>query len=53
MNTFLLILLALVGIVSYWHCYRLGHAEGRAEGFDEGRTRGLLEGAGITVPVTQ
>lgn len=24
-----------------------------AEGFDEGRTSGLLEGAGITVPVTQ
>lgn len=47
------ILLLLVGVVSCWHCYRLGHTEGRAEGFDEGRTSGLLEGAGIAVPVTQ
>lgn len=40
-------LLTLVGIISSWHCYRLGYTDGNVQGFDEGRTKGLLEGSSL------
>lgn len=39
--------IALVAVC--WYCYSWGRDDGRAEGYDNGRTAGLLEGADIVV----
>ena len=44
-------LAALVALVAIgWYCRRWGHADGYTDGYDAGRTKGLLEGAGVVGP---
>ena len=50
MTEYLPFLIAAAGAAASWYGYRWGHEDGRAEGFDEGRTKGLLEGAGVVSP---
>ena len=33
-----------------WYCRRWGHADGIADGYEAGRTKGLIEGAGVAAP---
>ena len=49
MTEYLPFLIAAAGAAASWYCYRWGHEDGRAEGYDNGRTDGLLEGAGVVV----
>lgn len=41
-----IVIAALVG----WYCHRWGVVDGRAEGYEDGRTKGLMEGAGVVRP---
>ena len=44
------ILAALAALFAVgWYCRRWGISDGYAEGYDAGRTNGLLEGAGVAV----
>jgi hypothetical protein len=53
MTDYLIPLLALLGAIASWYCYRWGHDDGRAEGYDEGRQKGLLEGADARVQASR
>lgn len=44
MTEYLLTLAALIAVG--WYCRRWGHSDGRAEGYEAGRLKGLLEGSG-------
>ena len=44
----LAVLAALIAVG--WYCYRWGQDDGRAEGYEAGRTKGLLEGSGVMSP---
>ena len=50
MTNYLPFLIAAAGAAASWYCYRWGHDDGRAEGYDSDRTAGLLEGAGVVSP---
>lgn len=41
-----LVIAALVG----WYCHRWGVVDGRAEGYEDGRLKGVMEGAGVVSP---
>ena len=43
------VLIAAAGAAACWYCRRWGHADGHAEGYETGRTKGLLDGAGVVV----
>ena len=44
-----LALFAFGAALASWYCYRWGRDDGRAEGYEEGHTKGLLEGSGVVV----
>ena len=50
MTEYLPYLIVAAGAAASWYCYRWGHDDGHAEGFDDGRTKGLIEGAGVVSP---
>lgn len=50
MTDYIPFLIAAAGVAANWYCYRWGYVDGRAEGFDEGRTKGLLECAWVKLP---
>lgn len=50
MTEYLIHIIAIAGAAASWYCYRWGRADGHAEGYEDGRTKGLLEGAGVVSP---
>lgn len=45
------LLAALAALIAIgWYCRRWGTDDGYADGYDKGRTNGLLEGAGVVSP---
>ena len=52
MTDYLPFLIAVAGalIAGVWYGRRWGHADGIADGYEAGRTKGLLEGAGVVSP---
>lgn len=50
MTEYTITLLIIGGIAAIWYSYRWGRDDGRAEGFDAGRTSGLIEGARSVSP---
>ena len=51
MTEYLPVLITAAGalIAGLWYGRRWGHADGIADGYEAGRTKGLLEGAGVVV----
>lgn len=50
MLEYIVLIIAIAGAaLASWYCYRWGRDDGRAEGYDNGRTAGLREGADIVV----
>ena len=49
MNEYFSLIFAIVSVVANWYCYRWGRADGKFEGYEEGHTKGLLEGSGVAV----
>lgn len=52
MTEYLQFLITAVGalMAGVWYGRRWGHVDGHAEGYEAGRTKGLLEGAGVVSP---
>ena len=47
MTEYMPALLILAGAAASWYCYRWGRDDGYAEGYDDGRQKGLLEGSDV------
>lgn len=52
MTEYMPALLILAGAAASWYCYRWGRDDGYAEGYEDGRQKGLLEGADVVVTPT-
>lgn len=41
---------AILWALSCWYCHRWGRGDGYAEGYEVGRSKGLIEGSGAASP---
>ena len=48
MNQYIPYVAAFAALIAVgWYCRRWGHSDGRAEGYEVGRLKGLLEGSSM------
>ena len=50
MNEFFPWLIGVAGAVASWYCYRWGHDDGHAEGYEAGRVDAAVKAGGAVSP---